>query len=48
MLNTYYLPLSVHHLIEGSQKVAATRAHIKSSHIRLQDILEPLLDAKGE
>ena len=43
MLNTDYLPLSVHHLIEGGHKVAAARTDIKSSRIRLQDILEPFL-----
>ena len=35
MLDTDYLPFSVHHLVEGGNKVAAARADIKSSLIRL-------------
>ena len=43
MFNTDYFPFSVHHLVEGGHKVAAARSDIKSSLIRLQDILKPFL-----
>ncbi len=46
MLNTDYFSFSVHHLVEGGNKVPAARADIKSSRIRLQDILEPFLQVK--